>query len=159
MAGGNEVRFSEKFGADRIRVPLSSRTKPEVLRELVSLLGRDPQGSEAILAAVQDRESRMSTGIGRGVAIPHGKSEVVADLEVACGITAAPIDYGSLDHQPVRVLFLLVSPPVQTTAHIRALGQISRMLASDAFLDELLGMKSPGDFLALIRREETDLED
>jgi mannitol/fructose-specific phosphotransferase system IIA component (Ntr-type) len=153
------VRFSEKFGVDRVRVPLSSRAKAEVLRELVSLLGRGPEESLAILAAVEDRESRMSTGIGRGIAIPHGKSDVVADLEVACGLAAEPIDYGSLDRQPVRVFFLLVSPPVQTTAHIRALGQISRMLASDAFLDELLAAKTPDELLALLRREETDLED
>ena len=153
------MRFSDKFGADRIRVPLSSRTKPEVLRELVSLLGRGPQDSEAILASVEDRESRMSTGIGRGVAIPHGKSDVVSDLEISCGLAQTPIDYGSLDHQPVRVFFLLVSPPVQTTAHIRALGQVSRMLASDAFLDELLASRSPDELLALLRREEAEPED
>ena len=153
------MKLSALLTPDRIRIPLEANSKDDAIRELVSLLGKEPDVADAILGAVLERERRMATGIGRGVAIPHGKSPHVGELEVSFGIVAEPLDYGSVDREPVKVLFLLVSPPDQTGPHIKALAQISRMLSSDAFQDELLAAQAAGDVLDLLRREEVHLEE
>jgi mannitol/fructose-specific phosphotransferase system IIA component (Ntr-type) len=153
------VKLSELLTPDRIRIPLAARTKADILRELVSLLGKSPEAADAVLAAVLERESRLSTGIGRGVAIPHGKTRHANGLEMSFGIAAAPVDYGSIDREPVRVFFLLISPPDQSGPHIRALAQISRMLSGDAFQDDLLAARSAGDVAALLTREEAGMEE
>jgi len=153
------VKLSELLTPERIRIPLASRGKDDILRELVDLLGKGPEAADSVLSAVLERERRMPTGIGRGVAIPHGKSPHVSGLEVTFGISPQPVEYGSVDREPVRVFFLLASPPDQTGPHIRALAQISRMLSSDAFQDELLAARTPDDVRALLRREEEDLEE
>lgn len=153
------MKLSELLTASRIRLPLQAATKDDVLRELVSLLGKSKDASDEILEAVLERERRMPTGIGRGIAIPHGKSRHVEGLEVAFGISRAPLDYGAIDREPVKLFFLLVSPPDQTGPHIRALAQISRMLSSDGAQDALLAARTAEEVLALIVREEPNLEE
>lgn len=150
------MRLSEKLDARRIRVPLRAKTKDEVLRELVALLpgAPDDERGERILRAILDRERRMSTGIGRGVAIPHGKSELVGDMEISFGVSTQPIDFQALDGAPCTVFFLLVSPPEMAAAHIQALAAISRMLASDSLLGELGRVADAEQARALFRREE-----
>jgi fructose-specific phosphotransferase system IIA component len=150
------MKLSEMLDARSIRIPLAGRTKEEVLRELVGLVagGDDGERAETILEAVTERERRMSTGIGQGVAIPHGKSDLVTGMEIAFGIAAEPVDYDSLDGEPVSLFFLLVSPPDRTGDHIKALAQISRLLTSDAVRDELTAARSPEEVLRLLRREE-----
>ncbi|MGQ0722307.1 MAG: PTS sugar transporter subunit IIA [Candidatus Eiseniibacteriota bacterium] len=151
------MRLSEKLDARRIRIPHHAKTKADGLRELVTLLPGALAGArgERILGAVLDRERRMSTGIGRGVAIPHGKSELVGDMEIAFGVSPQPIDFQSLDGAPCSVFFLLVSPPEMAGAHIQALAAISRMLASDSLLGELRRVSDAEQVKALFRREET----
>jgi fructose-specific phosphotransferase system IIA component len=155
------MRLAELLSPERIRIPLAAGTKSEVLRELVSLLPdhEDPDAREQILQAVLDRESRMSTGIGMGVAIPHGKSELVHTMEVTFGISAKPIDFESLDGEPVDLFFLLVSPPDHSGPHIKALARISRMLSSDELRDTLVRAGTAEEALALIRDEEAELDD
>ena len=104
--------LSELLSADRIKVPLGGLTKDELLRELVDLVAptADPAAKHAILAAVQEREQLLSTGIGAGVAIPHGKTPVVDQLLMAAGVTSRPVDFDALDGQPVELFFLLVGP-------------------------------------------------
>ncbi|MCA9753763.1 MAG: PTS sugar transporter subunit IIA [Gemmatimonadetes bacterium] len=149
------MKLSEVLTPERIRIPLASSSKEAVLRELVSLLpGRDSTERETILEAVLEREGRMSTGIGQGVAIPHGKTGVVKGMEMAFGIASEPIDYGALDGEPVDVFFLLLSPPDLTAPHIKMLAGISRMLSSDTFRDELAAAVDAEDVLVLFRREE-----
>jgi mannitol/fructose-specific phosphotransferase system IIA component (Ntr-type) len=148
------MKLSEMLDAGRIRIPLAGRTKEDVLRELVGLVAGDGDRAETIFDAVAERERRMSTGIGQGVAIPHGKSGLVSGMEIAFGIAAAPVDYDALDGEPVSLFFLLVSPPDRTGDHIKALAQISRLLTSDAVRDELTAARSPQEVLRLLRREE-----
>jgi len=151
------MNLSDLLAPERIRVPLRSRDKEDVLRELVQLLpsASDGERAEQILEAVVEREKRMSTGIGQGVAIPHGKTDLVPGMEMAFGIASEPIDFESLDGDPCAIFFLLVSPPELTGPHIKALAQISRMLTSDAVRDELARATDPGAVLALFRRHET----
>jgi PTS system nitrogen regulatory IIA component len=148
--------LSELLDLERIRIPLASETKPDVLRELVSLIpGRDDADvQEELLQAVLDRESRLSTGIGQGVAIPHGKSELVDSMEVTLGISAKPIEYDALDGEPVEIFFLLLSPPDLSGPHIKALAQISRLLSSHDIRDRLAEAESADQALDLIREGE-----
>jgi PTS system fructose-specific IIA component/PTS system nitrogen regulatory IIA component len=155
------MKLSELLDADRIRIPLQSATKEDVLRELVSLLpgsfGSDDR--ESILESILDRESRMSTGIGQGVAIPHGKSPLVQGIEMTFGIAPKGIDYHALDGEPVDLFFLLVSPPDLTGPHIKALAQVARMLSSDSFRDELAEAVTADRVLELLREGEEMFEE
>ncbi len=155
------MKLTELLTADRIRIPLTSGTKEDVLRELVSMLPSHPEPDvqEQLLGAVLDRESRMSTGIGMGVAIPHGKSDLVDGMEVTFGISRDPIDYNSLDGEPVRVFFMLLSPPDHAGPHIKTLAHISRMLSTDGLRDGLSAVTQAEDAIELFRREEAAAED
>jgi mannitol/fructose-specific phosphotransferase system IIA component (Ntr-type) len=155
------MRLSDLLTPDHIRIPLRAAAKEDVLRELVGLLPSASENSarEQILEAVLEREERMSTGIGQGVAIPHGKSDQVESMEMAFGLAAEPVDFQALDGEACRVFFLLVSPPGMTGPHIRALAQVSRVLISHSVREELAGAANAEEVRALLRREESLEED
>ena len=148
--------LSELLSQDRIKVPLGSRTKDELLRELVDLVASagQPGSAEAILAAVREREQLLSTGIGSGVAIPHGKTPEVDQLLMAAGVAASPVDFDALDGQPVELFFLLVGPESASGAHIKALSRISRLLRREPLRNSLRTVKSSVEFLDLVRASE-----
>jgi mannitol/fructose-specific phosphotransferase system IIA component (Ntr-type) len=150
------VLLSELLSQNRIKVPLGSRTKDELLRELVGLIAYygAPEAADAILTAVREREQLLSTGIGAGVAIPHGKTPVVDQLLLAAGVAARPVDFDALDGQPVELFFLLVGPESASGAHIKALSRISRLLRRDALRERLRAAKSSDEFLNLVRASE-----
>jgi mannitol/fructose-specific phosphotransferase system IIA component (Ntr-type) len=150
------VLLSELLSQDRIKVPLGSRTKDELLRELVDLVASagQPGSAEAILAAVREREQLLSTGIGSGVAIPHGKTPEVDQLLMAAGVAASPVDFDALDGQPVELFFLLVGPESASGAHIKALSRISRLLRREPLRNSLRTVKSSVEFLDLVRASE-----
>jgi mannitol/fructose-specific phosphotransferase system IIA component (Ntr-type) len=150
------VLLSELLTPDRIRVPLGSRTKDDVIRELVELAahGQDPSVVTSLLAAVREREEVLSTGIGGGIAIPHGKTPLVDQLIVAAGVTAGPIEFDALDGKPVQLFFLLVGPESAAGAHVKALSRISRLLRRDTLRQELLDAASGEEFLRLVQAAE-----
>lgn len=120
---------------ERIRMPLSATEKVGAITELVDLLaqGGALANRESALAAVLKRESERTTGIGYGLAIPHGKTDGARQLVLAAGKPAQPIDFQSLDGRPVTFIVLLISPPDQTGPHIQALAKISRLMNIEAF--------------------------
>ena len=148
--------LTELLTADRVRVPLGSRTKNDVLRELVELAAssRDAGAVESMLAAVRDREQVLSTGIGGGVAIPHGKTPHIEQLVLAAGVAPRAIDFDALDGQPVQLFFLLVGPESASGAHVKVLSRISRLLRRDRLRSELIAAQTSDDFLDVIRRSE-----
>ena len=148
--------LSELLTADRVKVPLVSRTKGDVLRELVGLVagGREAIDPEPILAAVRERELVLSTGIGAGIAIPHGKTPVVAQLFMAAGVAREAIDFDALDGDPVRLFFLLVGPESASGAHVRVLSRISRLLRRDPLRHDLLRAPAAAAFLEVVRKSE-----
>jgi mannitol/fructose-specific phosphotransferase system IIA component (Ntr-type) len=150
------VLLSELLTAERVKVPLGSRTKSGVLRELVELAvdGRGQSVVEAVLSAVQEREQVLSTGIGAGVAIPHGKTPHIDQLVLAAGVAPQPIDFDALDGAPVRLFFLLIGPESAAGAHVKALSRISRLLRRDRLRSELASAASPAEFLQVINRSE-----
>jgi mannitol/fructose-specific phosphotransferase system IIA component (Ntr-type) len=148
--------LSELLTADRVKVPLGSRTKNDVLRELVDLVAneRNAIDAEPILAAVRERELVLSTGIGAGIAIPHGKTPHVDQLMVAAGVAREPVDFDALDGQPVRLFFLLVGPESAAGAHVKVLSRISRLLRRDQLRKDLMVAPSAEAFLGIVRSSE-----
>lgn len=148
--------LSELLSEDRVRVPLGGRTKEDVLRELVELVAADqlPADREAILAAVAEREQVLSTGIGCGVAIPHGKTPFVGQLILAAGVASEAVDFDALDGRPVQLFFLLVGPESSSSAHVKALSRISRLLRREHLRGRLLAAGSAGEFLGIVRDSE-----
>jgi mannitol/fructose-specific phosphotransferase system IIA component (Ntr-type) len=139
----------------RIKIPLQGRNKDELLRELVELAtGPVEAQRDAVLAAVRAREAVLSTGIGHGVAIPHGKTAAIAELMLAAGTTHAGVDFDALDGQPVRLFFLLVGPESAAGAHIKALSRISRLVRREDMRDRLLAADSPDEFYRILREFE-----
>ena len=148
--------LTELLTADRVKVPLSSRTKEDVLRELVELAarGHDPEIVDSILSAVRDREQVLSTGIGGGIAIPHGKTTAVDQLLIAAGVAQTPIDFDALDGQPVQLFFVLIGPESASGAHVKALSRISRLLRRDKLRQDLRSSTSSDAFLRVVRASE-----
>ena len=148
--------LSELLSVERVKVPLGSRTKSDVLQELVELVtrGRSDGDIGPILASVRERELVLSTGVGGGVAIPHGKTPHIDQLVLAAGIAPEPIDFDALDGKPVRLFFLLVGPESASGAHVKTLSRISRLLRRESLRTDLLAARSPEDFLRMIRESE-----
>jgi PTS system nitrogen regulatory IIA component len=150
------VLLSELLSAERVKVPLDSRTKSEVLEELDRQVSPDRQDMDtsAVLASVREREKVLSTGIGGGVAIPHGKTPTVDQLVLAAGVSRTPIDFDALDGKPVQLFFLLVGPESAAGAHVKALSRISRLLRRESLRAGLLAAESAEEFLRVVRASE-----
>ncbi len=150
------VQLIELLAPDRVRVPLRSRAKDDLLRELVELAagahGREVV--EALLHSVRERETVLSTGIGDGVAIPHGRTPRLESLVLAAGVCAEPVEFGALDGRPVQLCFLLAGPESAAGAHVRTLGRISRLLNRAPLREALRGAESAEEFLSLVRQSE-----
>ena len=148
--------LAELLDARRVKVPLTSRSKDEVLRELVQLAAADldSAAADAILSAVRDREQLLSTGIGSGVAIPHGTTTHVDQIIMAAGVARDPIDFDALDGKPVELFFLLVGPESAAGAHVKALSRISRLLRREGLRRDLRAAESGTAFLEVIRTSE-----
>lgn len=129
------MKLTDILTPECIKLPLASTAKEEVITELVDLLAQAGRISdrEQVRDAVLAREATASTGIGHGLAVPHGKTSACETLVLAIGLPAEPIDFASRDGKPVDVVALLVSPSDQTGPHIQALAQISRIMLVDSF--------------------------
>src|ERR1041385_693061 len=128
---------------------LAGNTKDEIIKAMIELVSHSPKvlDKEKVRAAILEREKIMSTGVGNGFAIPHGKTDAVADIVAAFGVTAQPIDYQSLDEKPVRLVFLLVGKDNLVGPHIKLLSRISRLMNKENFRNKLLNTNSPGEIL------------
>jgi len=135
---------------------LKGNTKEEVINELVDLFNDDPRVNDLdkIRNSVLEREKIMSTGVGKGFAIPHGKTNSVEEILGAFGRTSNPVDYQSLDNQPVDLVFLLVGKDNLVSTHIKLLSRISRMMNKDEFRESLQKAKTTEEILELFRKEE-----
>ncbi len=144
--------------ASCVKVPLEGTEKKAVITELIDLLDANGQllNKEEALEAVLNREQTRSTGIGSGIAIPHGKCKAVKELVMAIGLTAEPIDFDSVDGKPVKIIILLVSPSDQTGPHIQALAKISRLMLDEKFKESLEQAESANEAYELISKKENE---
>ncbi|MFC1737812.1 PTS sugar transporter subunit IIA [Planctomycetota bacterium] len=141
-----------------IKVPLQAADKESAILELVDLLDTNGQlpDKQAALDAVLTREKTRSTGIGSGIAIPHGKCKEVKELVMAIGITEEPIDFASVDSKPVKIIILLVSPTDQTGPHIQALASISKLMLDDKFKQSIEQATSADELYELMSKKENE---
>ncbi|MBS1912076.1 MAG: PTS sugar transporter subunit IIA [Bacteroidetes bacterium] len=144
--------LEEKFIA--IKIPASS--KEEALDAMVDMLASSPKvrDLERVRAAIMEREKLMSTGVGHGFAIPHGKTDALDDIIAAFAITAEPIDFDALDNQPVQLIFMLVGKESHVGTHLKLLSRISRLMNNESFRQQLLNADTPADVLSLFEQEE-----
>ena len=110
---------------------------------------------DAILRSVLEREAKLSTGIGAGVALPHGKCSALDELALVGGRTSRPVDFEALDEAPVSIVLMLVGPESAAGLHVKTLGQISRLLREQTVRNRLVGADTPQEFLSAIREAES----
>ena len=151
------MRILDILSPSSVKVPLQSTEKHAILDELVDILAAtglcpDPDG---VKRAVWERESIRTTGIGMGLAIPHGKCQSVPNLVLAIGKPSAPIEFGSLDKKPVELVILLISNPDKKDDHIQALGKISKIMTSPEFRQRAYGAQNAAELFGLFREAES----
>jgi fructose-specific phosphotransferase system IIA component len=153
------MRLIEILKPENIKIPLESQTKNEAIAELVNLLAKNGAVTDAkrVLEAVLERETTRTTGIGNGLAIPHGKCTGTKDLVMAIGKAATPIDFQAIDGRPVSLIWLLTSPPDKTGPHIHALARISRLMTIDKFRQQLATAKTSQEVFDMIIKQEESL--
>jgi len=146
----------ELFPPELIKIDLESDDKDEVFEEMVDVFCRAKQSNarKEILEAVHVRESKMSTGIFKGIAIPHGKTNAVEKIHGVLGISKKGIDYDALDNQPVYLIFLLLAPFRESENHLRILKRMANLVIHPHFYSELLDQTNPKDVQKTIRKYE-----
>jgi fructose-specific phosphotransferase system IIA component len=153
------MRLTEILKPQNIKVPLEAKVKSDAIGELVNLLAAngDLSDPKKVLDAVLEREATRTTGIGNGLAIPHGKCTGTDHLVMAIGRPATPIDFQAIDGRPVNLIWLLSSPPDKTGPHIHALARISRLMTIDRFRQALIAAKTPQEVYDCIVQQENSL--
>jgi PTS system nitrogen regulatory IIA component len=141
-----------------VSADLKSTDKEGAIRELVDLLVSagdiKKEDKEKLMEILLNREALGSTGIGQGVGIPHGKSNMVKNLSLAFGLSQKGVAFDSLDGEPVHIFFLLVAPEDSAGPHLKALARISRLLKDKYFRDNLKQARDEKTLLKIISQED-----
>jgi fructose-specific phosphotransferase system IIA component len=150
------MKITDVLEEQFVRTNLPGTNKEEIINSMIHLIGnsRNVLDKEKVRQAILEREKIMSTGVGNGFAIPHGKTDAVKDIVAAFAITEHPVDYQALDEQPVRLVFLLVGRDSLVGPHIKLLSRISRLMNKEEFRRELLSSKTPKEVIELFQRQE-----
>lgn len=150
------MKIGDILTEEMVRTNLEGTTKNDIIDAMIDIVGRSPKvlDRQKVRNAIFEREEIMSTGVGNGFAIPHGKTDAVSDIVAAFAVTAEPIDYQSLDEKPVRLVFLLVGKDNMVGPHIKLLSRISRLMNKEEFRNRLIEMKTPQEILETFKKEE-----
>src|SRR5947208_6768432 len=148
------MELREFFSEDAVKLELESITKDDILKELISLLKLDDKSDGMLFKMLKRRENLGSTGIGRGIAIPHCRSLVVNRLRVAFGRKANGVDFKAIDEKPVNFFFLIVAPPLEVSnQYLPVLGKIAQFSKEPDVPQRMLSLKEPREFLALLEEK------
>jgi fructose-specific phosphotransferase system IIA component len=155
------MKVNELLNTNNILTEFKSENKNDIINELVNLLKGDERvvDIEDVRKCIFEREEKMSTGVGKGFAIPHGKTNSVTDIIAAFGKSKTPIEYNSLDGEPVHILFLLVGKDNLLAKHIKLLSRISRLMNNDEFRKKLIEAESKETILKIFQDEEQSYSD
>ncbi len=149
------MELREFFSLDAVQLDLQGTTKDEVLKELIGLLNLDEKSDGMLFKMLKRRENLGSTGIGRGIAIPHCRSLVVNKLRVAFGRKPAGVDFKAMDDKPVHFLFLIVAPPLEVSnQYLPVLGKIAQFGKEPDVPDKLRALQTPEDFMKLLAEKD-----
>jgi mannitol/fructose-specific phosphotransferase system IIA component (Ntr-type) len=150
------MRLRDFFEREAVKLSLDAENKDDVLRELITLLRIDEKSEGILFKMLKRRENLGSTGIGRGIAIPHCRSLVVSQLRVAYGRKPAGLDFNAIDAQPVHNFFLIVAPPLEVSnQYLPVLGKIAQFAKDPSIPERLSEISSPAEFLRLLEERAT----
>jgi nitrogen PTS system EIIA component len=148
------MELRDFFSEDAIKLELEGTTKDEILKELIGLLGLDDKSEGMLFKMLKRRENLGSTGIGRGIAIPHCRSLVVSKLRVAFGRKTVGVDFKAIDDKPVFFFFLIVAPPLEVSnQYLPVLGKIAQFSKESDVPERLLKLKEPREFMQLLEEK------
>ena len=155
------MKVSELLEENFILTKFKSTDKEDAINELIDLYKNNDKvvDIEQVRKSVLDREKIMSTGVGKGFAIPHGKTNAVKEILAAFGKSDEPIDYDALDGNPVNMIFLLVGKDNLVSSHIKLLSRISRLMNKDDFRQRLMEAKSAAEIQKVFEEEEKEYSD
>ena len=150
------MKITEFLDKKGIKLDMQSTEKEDALKELVELLAevKDIGDKKVILKALVERESLGSTGIGQGIAIPHGKTDKLKEIVAVLGISRGGVNFEALDGEAVYLFFLLVAPKDNPGPHLKALAQISRLLRDSFFCELIKRCQTAEEVYELIQKEE-----
>lgn len=150
------MELREFFDKEAVDLDLKGETKDEILKELIGLLGLDEKNESILFKMLKRRENLGSTGIGRGIAIPHCRSLVVNRLRVAYGRKKNGVDFDAIDQQPVHNFFLIVAPPLEVSnQYLPVLGKIAQFSKEPDVPERLEALSTPEEFLSLIEEKSS----
>ena len=148
------MELREFFAEDAIQLNLEGATKDDVLKELIGLLKLDEKSEAMLFKMLKRRENLGSTGIGRGIAIPHCRSLVVTKLRVAFGRKASGLDFRAIDDKSVQFFFLIVAPPLEVSnQYLPVLGKIAQFSKEPDVPERLLALTEPAQFMELLKEK------
>ena len=150
------MKLVDFLAPEAISVEIKAQGKQDALEELCGLLGGAKKLADPgkMVQVLMEREALGSTGIGQGVAIPHGKTTAVKEQIAALGISRKGLDFDALDGEPVHIVFLLIAPTDAAGNHLKALAKVSRLLKDKFFRQALRDAKSAEEILKIIREED-----
>lgn len=154
----NLEKITEFITVESIDLDLKATNKTEAMVELTKLLEKTEklENFDKTLEALKDREKLGSTGIGKGVAIPHAKTEFAQDLVIAFAISKQGINFNAVDDEKVNIFFAFASPLKNSQTYLKILARISRLIRNDEFREKLLNAKNPQEVLEIIDFEENN---
>ena len=148
------MELRDFFSEDAIKLELEGTAKDDILKELIGLLGLDDKSEGMLFKMLKRRENLGSTGIGRGIAIPHCRSLVVSKLRVAFGRKSVGVDFKAIDDKPVFFFFLIVAPPLEVSnQYLPVLGKIAQFSKEADVPERLLKLKEPREFMQLLEEK------
>ncbi len=150
------MRISDILDEKSIKIGLAVDTKEELIDQLIFLTEKQGKiiDKDEVRQEVFEREKIMSTGVGKGIALPHAKTNAISDVCGAIAILKDPIDFDSLDKEPVKIAFLLLGLESNVGLHLRLLSKISRLMNNDSFKSQLLSLNTPKEVIELIKKYE-----
>lgn len=146
------INLKSVLTKETICLHLKGSSKEEIINELLDILVAANKITDraAALAAVMERETKMSTGMKHGIAIPHGKSQTLRNLVACIGISDEPVDFDSLDHKPCRIFIMTLSPVEQTGPHLQFLAEVSLLFKSEEKRNQILHATTPEEIIRIL---------
>ncbi len=150
------VKITDFMSEKLVCLELKAKNKDEVLRELVEIIGQSENitDKDKCYSALVARENLGSTGIGKGVAIPHAKTEFAEKLTIGFGISREGVDFESLDDKNANIFFVFASPLKDSHTYLKILARISRLIRNEDFRSKLISSKNAAEIIELIDKEE-----
>ncbi len=145
------MKLRELFTPESVKLTLQSESKDDILKELIELLHLDEKSEAILFKTLKRRENLGSTGIGKGIAIPHCRSLVVNELRLAYGRKSEGVEFNAIDDEPVHNFFLIVAPPLEVSnQYLPVLGKVAQFAKDPDIPKKLSDLSDPSEFLALL---------